>query len=248
MWDKAAGTLACALRLTFRMTFQFPTLKFLRAGIACMALLLATRAHAAETKVLEGLSSEEQAAMGLTKLSQAQVTYLDGLIAHDARLAEEGGVTGFSSTFLARRTPAERSAAGVGQLTESERAALDSQAARAIAIGPPPDQPFTYSPPVKAAPPPPPPTQTMVSTPLRGEVHGDLSMTVGGGSHGSSFYGTSMDLNYTDPSGKFTIGVGVSEFHGKGFLPFCGPFSAYGPYAGYGPIGPAYAGPPYWDW
>jgi hypothetical protein len=81
------------------------------------------------------------------------------------------------------------------------------------AMGPPPSQAFTYARP--AAPPPP---ASLVSAPLSVEVHGDLSLTVGGGSHGSSFYGTSMDLFVTDPSGKFTIGVGFSEYRGKGFF------------------------------
>lgn len=229
------------------MTFHYPSQRFLRAGLACAAVLLATWAQAADAVFLAGLSQEEKAAVGLAKLSPAQAANLDALVSRDARLAREGGVTGFSSTFLARRTEAERAAAGVGLLSESERAALDSLAARTIALGPSPDQAFVYSPPVKAAPPPPPP-QTLVSAPLRGEVHGDVSVTVGGGSHGSSFYGTSMDLNYTDPSGRFTVGVGVSEYHGKGFLPLCGPFEPYGPYSAYGPIGPGYDGPPYWGW
>ena len=84
------------------------------------------------------------------------------------------------------------------------------------------------------------------------EVHGDLSFTVGAGSHGSNFYGTSMDLTATDPSGRFTIGVGVSDYHGKGLLALCAPDAPYAPfgppYGPYGPYGPALATPGYLDW
>ncbi len=58
---------------------------------------------------------------------------------------------------------------------------------------------------------------------------------VGAGGHGSSFYGTSEDLFVTDPSGKFTLGLGFSEFHGKGLV---GPYGPYCPI----PYVPPYAG------
>jgi hypothetical protein len=64
-------------------------------------------------------------------------------------------------------------------------------------------------------------------------VHGDLSLTVGAGSHGSSFYGTSLDLFASDPSGKFTIGVGVSDYRGRGLI---------------GPYCPVFLEPPFMGW
>jgi hypothetical protein len=228
------------------MTIPYPSLRILRAGLAGTALLFATWAHAADIRFVEGLTSEERVAVGAQKLTPAQATYLDALVSHDVTIAREGGVTGFSSAFLDRHTPAERAAAGTGALTSAERVALDALVARAIALGPPPDQAFSYSPPAKPTPPPAPP-ETLVSAPLRAELHGDVSMTFGGG-HGSSFYGTSIDLSVTDPSGKFTLGVGYEQFHGKGFYPLVGPYAPYGPYSAYGPIGPGYVGPPYWGW
>ena len=228
------------------MTLPYPSLRILRVGLAGAAFLLATRAHAAQIRFVEDLTSEERTAIGAQKLTPAQAAALDGLVSHDVTIAKEGGVTGFSSAFLDRHTAAERAAAGAGALTSSERVALDVLVARAIALVPPPDQAFTYSPPAKPTPAPPPP-ETLVSEPLHAEVHGDVSLTFGGG-HGSSFYGTSFDLNVTDPSGKFTLGVGYEQFHGKGFYPLVGPYSPYGPYSAYGPIGPAYVGPPYWGW
>jgi hypothetical protein len=208
--------------------------RFARAAVACVAMFLATLSRAADIKFIEGLTADERESTGVSKLTPAQATDLDGLVSRDVTLALEGGVTGFSSSFVERHTA-------------SERSRLDSLVARAIALGPPPEQPFAYSPPAKAAAPPPPPA-TLVSAPLHAEVHGDVSLTVGGGSHGSSFYGTSFDLNVTDPSGRFTLGVGFDQFHGKGVFPLWGPYSGYGPYSAYGPIGPAYVGPPYWGW
>jgi hypothetical protein len=203
-------------------------------------MLLAMGGQAAEVRFINDLSPQERTAVGLSKLTPSQAATLVVFVAHDARLARQGSVTGFSSTFLARLAPSQREAAGIDQLSEKEQAALDTFVARTIALGPPPDQAYTYSPPEKASPPPP-PAPTLVSAPLHAEVHGDLSVTVGGGSHGSSFYGTSMDLNVTDPTGKFTVGIGFEEFRGKGLIGLYGPNSPYN----YGPVGPPYLAP-YW--
>jgi hypothetical protein len=230
------------------MTFQQPKMPLMRAGLALAALVLTTWASAAEISFVEGLSPEEKAAIGAAKLSPPQVADLDGLVSHDVTAAHQGGVTGFSTEFLARRTDAESAASGVDNLSDKERTVLDTLVARAIALGPPPDEEFRFTPPAPKAAPPPVPSQTQVSAPLKAELHGDVSLTVGGGSHGSSFYGTSFDAYYTDPSGKFTIAVGFDEFRGKGPLPFYGAYEPYGPYAAYGPIGPGYIGPPYWGW
>jgi hypothetical protein len=222
------------------MTLPLPNLRFVRASVAMAGMLLAMTGQAAEAKFINDLSPQEKADVGVAKLTPSQAGALDGLVAHDARLARQGGVTGFSSTFLARLSPSQRDSAGIDRLSEKEQAALNTFVARTIALGPPPDQAYTYSPPEKPSPPPPPPP-TLVSTPLHAEVHGDVSFTVGGGSHGSSFYGTSTDLNVTDPTGKFTVGIGFEQFRGKGLIGLYGPNSPYY----YGPVGPPYLAP-YW--
>jgi hypothetical protein len=183
-------------------------------------MLAAAAAGAAETQFSAGLSPQERAASGISRLKPVQVAALDGLVVHDVTLARQGAVTGFSSEFTARHTSKELSAAGIDRLSVGERARLDVLAARAIASPPPPSDTFTYQPPAPA----PGMVDVQVSTPPKLQIHGDLSVIVGGGSHGSSFYGTSEDLFVSDPSGKFTVGVGFSEFHGKGLI---GP---YGPY------------------
>jgi len=192
---------------------------FLRAAVAGAALLAAAAVSAAETRFCEALSAQERASSGIPMLSPPQVAALDRLVEHDVTLAREGAVTGFSSDFSARRTDQERAFAGIDQLSQAERATLDVLAARAIASPPPPSDTFAYEP--QSAPPG--MEVVKISSPPKLQVHGDLSFTVGGG-HGSSFYGTSEDLFVTDPSGKFTLGIGFSDFHGKGL------FGPYGPY------------------
>jgi hypothetical protein len=202
----------------------------IRIGIACAAMALATMARASEPGFSDGLSAEEKAACGISKLTAPEVTALNALVGHDVTLARQGGVTGFSSAFAARHTAEELAAAGIGRLSERERSSLDSLVARAIAMGPSPLQTFEY------VPPPPVPPETPVAAPRAAEVHGDLSFTIGRGSRGSSFYGSSIDLFVTDPSGRFTIGVGVSDYRGRGYF---GPYGPYcSPYAG--PFPPAY--------
>jgi hypothetical protein len=239
------------------MNPRFPV----RACLLGASLLLATLARAADIDFAGGLSGEERDAVGIGHLSASEAAVLNGLVGQDVTLAHDGGVTGFSSGFCERHWDRERLSAGLVRLSATERAALDRYAARAIALGQPPDAPFTYAPPrttvapIASAPKPAAPNP-IVSTLEHMEVHGDVSFTVGGGSHGSSFYGTSMDVYATDPSGRFTVGVGVSDYHGKGLLALCAPDPAYSPFAllgppygpYYGPYGPALGTPGNPDW
>lgn len=227
-----SGTLVSALRPTGWMHLPHIHVQGVRAAVACVILTLAATVSASAAGFSEGLLPEERVASGVSRLTPAQVGALDALVGRDVALAHEGGVTGFSSSFTARHTAQERVAAGINTITDKERSMLDVLAARAIAYGPPPSASFAYAPPAAAAPP-----ETLVSAPPKMQVHGDLAFTLGGGSHGSSFYGTSADLFVTDPSGKFTLGIGVSEFHSKG------PIGLYGPYCPVPPIDPMF---PYW--
>ena len=47
------------------------------------------------------------------------------------------------------------------------------------------------------------------------QVHGGMSVTVGGGS-GTSFYGTSAWVNYYDPATGLGLGFSFSNYHGDG--------------------------------
>jgi hypothetical protein len=191
----------------------------LRAGLCLGIALFAAVCQAGASSFCGGLSPEERASSGIAGLTPAQSASLDTLVGRDVSLAREGGVTAFSTTFTARLTAQERTDCGIGSLDPIQRAKLDSLAARAIALGPPPEDAFTYAP--KPTPAPQKSTAGGVLSAIgHMDVHGDLSFTVGGGSHGSSLYGTSMDAFATDPSGTFTIGVGFDDYRGKGlFLP-----------------------------
>jgi hypothetical protein len=212
--------------------FRTLDMKLLRCGIAWAALAIASIARAAFS---DGLSADERIQCAIALLTAPQVAALNGQVGHDVTLAHQGGVSGFSTAFTSRRTATEKADAGIDRLSERQRQALDSFAARAIADGPSPSQMFAYAPPPT---PPPAPPQVLVSAPLGIEVHGDVSLTVGGGSHGSSFYGAGTDLFVTDPSGRFTLGLGFEEIRGRGFFGACGPLD----------IGPPDLGPPLRDW
>ena len=225
------------MRLTHRMTLTSTWKGIAWAALACAALALATPARAAGPGFCNGLSPDESAACGIARLTAEQAASLDALVSRDVTLAHQGGITGFSTAFSARHAGRDLKTAGLDRLAPKELAALDGFAARAIALGPPPEQSFAYSPPPKPAPA---PAETVVSELARTQVHGDVSFTVGGGSHGQSFYGTSADLFVTDPTGRFTVGVGFDDYRGRGLLGLCGPN---------GPYGPDYGWPPYlWDW
>jgi hypothetical protein len=224
------------------MKASHPAVRWVRAGLSCAALMLVVTAHAAELSFIEGLSPTERTSVGTSRLSASQVAVLDALVAQDVTIAHQGGVTGFSTAFSARHWERERDASGIDRLSTAELAALDTLAARAIATGPSPDEAFAYTPP-KVLPPPAPVKESVVSTVKKAEVHGDVSLTVGAGSHGSSFYGTGMDVSVTDPTGHFTVAVGFDTFHGKGLLGLCGPDGIYGPPYGVGPYLGPYLGP-----
>jgi hypothetical protein len=190
--------------------------RIVRAAVAGLALLAGARAFAADATLVSNgftrtLSAGERAAIGAGQLSPAQLARLDGLVDRDIRLARDGEVGGFASTFTQRLTARERSAVGVDRLTAAQVARLDALVARAIATPPPPEAEFAWQPRPAA-----PASAAVVPTKPPGlEVHGDVSLTVGGGS-GGSFYGTALDLLLTDPNGKYTIALGFSTWHGSG--------------------------------
>jgi hypothetical protein len=211
-----------------------------RCVLALTLLVVAGSVHAAETEFLSSVNPTDRVSSGISHLSPAQQAALAKCANRDITLAREGDVTGFSGSFTERRTDEERHAAGIDTLTRPERDILDALVANAISY-----HPMTYQAQVAAPPPPkasPPPS--LVLTQPKMQIHGDLSLTVGAGSGGGSFFGTAMDVSMTDPSGKFTLAVGYSVVRSKGLPPWYfdpyGPYAPYGPYVGPGPL----MGPP----
>ena len=203
----------------------------LRTLLIAASLILAGTAAGAGFS--ESLTPQEKEASGVVQLGPAQVSKLDALVAKDEALAREGAVTGFSTSFSQRRTHQERLDAGLERLSASQRARLDSLVAFAIA-NPGPVIPVFR-------PRPAPPAASFSSPALKPEIHGDVSLTVGGGK-GVSFFGSRLDLNLTDPMGKYSISVSISQYRGKG-LSFPDPglplFPGHPPITGY-PLYPGF--------
>ena len=220
---------------------MLPSLRQARAALLGGALFAAALCHASAMSFTAGLSPSEITAAGIPKLSPAQAEALNALVSRDVALAHQGGVTGFSTGFLERHSEKDRASAGISLLDGTEQQNLDRFVAAASSIGPPPDEGFKYAPPPSPTPKPA-AVETEVVLPQKLQVHGDVSVTVGGGGHGQSFYGTSTDLYVTDPNHGFTVGGSFSEFRGKGLLELCGPYGPYGPYS------PLLQGPPYPGW
>lgn len=184
--------------------------RFREIGLFGAALAFTVSALGSEVRVSDKftqcLSTADAAASGIARLSASETAALDQVVAHDETLARQGAVTGFSTTFLERRTAQERAAAGIDHLTPDQSAKLDDLVARAIASG---SAQAVFYQPAAVFP------SEMTVPPLRPQIHGDVSFTIGGGK-GGSFYGGSMDVIMTDPEGRYSAAVGFSEYRGRG--------------------------------
>jgi len=212
---------------------QLPSL---RLTVTSAVLLAASTVclHAADTSFSSDLPAWAKNADGLNKLTPDQLKAVNDAVAHDISLAQQGGTVAFANSFSARRTDAQRNELGLNQLSFEQLNHLNDDVAHAIAYRPQLSVapiPVSNSNLVNAG--------AIASFKRPWETHGELSLTVGGSKRGS-FYGGSAAVSTTDPSGKFTLSVAVSEYKGKG-LPYCydGPYAlGYGPYSyGYGPLG-----------
>lgn len=160
------------------------------------------------------LTPDERTAVGYSHLSGAQVDAIDTLVARDLTLARQGDVVAFAKGFTDRRAPEERVRAGIDQLTPDERARLDALVATVIAARP---MTAVFQ---RAA------TDSDAGAvkrlPSQAEVHGSVSLFYGRSSGGGSLYGGSVDTWITDPTKRWTLGVGYSEVHTNGMRRECG--------------------------
>jgi hypothetical protein len=183
------------------------THRFLRGVAAALLGSIAVTVWAAAdvAPFTDSLSSTEQPAMGLTKLSAAQRTVLNAQVLYDITLARQGEVSGFATTFTQRRTATERAADGLDLLSNNERQQLDAFVARAIAqpAGPVLTHLARHR------------DEAEVTT-YRPEIHGEMTLVAGAGSHGSSFYGGALTGIYDDPARKFSVAATYAEIHSKG--------------------------------
>ncbi len=165
-------------------------------------------ARAEQVPFSQILSPAERVATGFSRLTPPQAKALDALIERDIDSARQGDVVAFAKSFTQRRTAEERQRAGIDQLTDTERAQLDRLVATVLARRPVvPFVPNRFTPAGQDG-------VTLIKP--KPEVHGEVSLFYGAGSGGRSWYGGAFDATVTDPSHKFTLGVGLSEVHSRG--------------------------------
>jgi hypothetical protein len=179
-------------------------------AVAFFASVIVARAE--QAGFISSLSAEDKTISGITRLTEQQVAALEQQVLREIAVARQGATVAFASTFTHRRTPVERTQAGLDRLTTPELAQLDRLVAAALANHPPPTSPqATASEPYAS------PSSYVQVVPRKMEIHGEMSLTYMSGSGGRQGYGASMFTTATDPSGKFSLTVGLSQFYGKGF-------------------------------
>ncbi len=183
--------------------------------LACAALgvgLLASPARADEPGFTAKLSTADQTAIGLTKLTPAQLSALDLQIAREITVARQGDVVAFSRSFMQRRSADQLAAAGLSALNTDERTQLDAFVARAVTQRPP-IVIKTLAAKAKER-------EAVETITYKPRIHGEVSLTYGMASGGRNFYGGSFTGIYEDPARHLTVAFTYAEYHGKGLLPF----------------------------
>lgn len=181
-------------------------MRTLSLGLVLTAALLAVAPlPAAEGGFTATLTSAQQSAAGLTRLSAEEQIALNTLVAREVTLARQGNVKAFAGTFSSRRRPEERTAAGLDRLSASEIETLDQCVAAAIAAGPvPPTAPQKLQ-------------DKDVARKDRLEVHGTVSLAYGWGSGGREMRAGSLYTTIHDRETGTTLGLGLSRISGDGW-------------------------------
>jgi hypothetical protein len=164
---------------------------------------------AAVAEFTEALTSAQQTAIGVAKLSPSERSALSEFVAREVMLARQGDVTSFTGTFVGRRSAEQRQQAGLDRLTADEQQALNEIVARTIATRP---VSFAYNPKMAKSDVPP------ANFIRRLEIHGEFSLTYGWVSGGGSFKGGSFSTTIHDPKTGITVGFSYSQFSGPGWV------------------------------
>ncbi len=173
------------------------------------------------------LAESEQLATGIHELSDQQRTNLDNLIRYEIAAARAGNVNGFAGTFSGRRSEAELDATGIARMSDEQRERLDEHIAGFIADTP--NIPYltraergryrgSSSADLREE-------DTIGRGPLL-DVHGSVSVTVGGSSEGT-FYGGSMTTIISDPKGRFNAIISIGTM--RGAMPYYDRYERSGP-------------------
>jgi len=189
-------------------------------GLIVAAFSSTVFAGAEQAGFTSTLSAENKTASGIVRLTEPQVAALDQQVQRELTSARQGKTVAFASTFTHRRSPLQRTEAGLDTLTTPELAQLDRLVAAALANLPPPNGPTVTAPASTALS----PSAYVEILPRKMEIHGEVTLAYVWGSGGGHGYGTSMVTTATDPSGKYSLTVGISQFTGKGFHHFYDPY------------------------
>ena len=180
---------------------------YLSSLVLALSLVTVSALHADPAQTTSPLAAFDQNAIGLNKLKEEQKVALHAFVDRDVQAARQGDVVAFAKSFTERRTTEERQRAGIDLLSDAERIRLDAAVATLIASRP--ASSYVYQRTASS-------TGEIIRERSRPIVHGQVSLFVGGGSDGSSWYGGAFDVAVTDPSRKFTVMLGASEVRGRG--------------------------------
>ena len=183
------------------------SLRWFLVALGSGLLLPASAASAEEALFSVRLHAQEFVAIGLTALTPEELTALNQFVARELASARQGGVTAFRGNFLSRRTPAERTAAGLDKLSTAGRDRLNQVVATALTVRDP-ATPVAITPAADAG-------GIEVRSALKPEVHGSVTLGYGWCRGGSYRFG-SVDTWYYDPASRITIGLGVGAVRGSG--------------------------------
>ncbi|MFT3784387.1 MAG: hypothetical protein QM790_20445 [Nibricoccus sp.] len=182
-------------------------------GMLAAVFITAWAARAGATGFTSDLSDENKVGIGVAKLTPEQIAALDAQVAREIAVARQGDTPAFSTTFSKRRTPQQRKEAGLDRLMTPELNRLDTLVANAVANRPAPPGPTIVKP---ASTTPESASDWVDVTPPKWDVHGQVSLAYIWGSGGRSGYGASVATTATDPSGKVSVSLVLSQFTFKG--------------------------------
>ena len=168
--------------------------------------LFASTVRADDRRFSATLNATDAAQTGLSRLSSDQLAVLDALVRNDLALAETYPSPKIPRAvqFSQRLSAEERRNAGLALLSDTELAQLNASVER---FGHPPASSDLET-----------SSSKLNSIMLRRdpEIHGSVSLMVGGGSHGYSEYGGAFNVTYYDPAHHFAVDFGYSEIHSSG--------------------------------
>lgn len=187
---------------------------FSRSWVVVAAFAAAFISAAEPTNFISTLSSENKTAAGITRLTEPQIASLEAQVQHEIAVARQGDTVAFSTSFTHRRSPMQRSEAGLDQLMTPELNKLDSLVAAELTNRPKPAGPLILAPATAASSATPGNYVELLRKKM--EIHGEVTLAYVAGSGGAHGYGASMVTTATDPTGKYSFTIGLSQFYGKG--------------------------------